>query len=119
MRTRCCSSSSRETQRLGEVQALSQRHREGADERVPRPGRVDRPDGFGRDVPGPSPALGEQDGTLSDLVSAYSRYAASGEINSTVPDAPAKVDELRAWAAHNGAEVDELDGITVTKPLGR
>ena len=64
-------------------------------------------------------ALGEQDGTLSDLVAAYSRYVASGEINSTVPDAPAKLDELRAWAADNGAEVDELDGITVTLPDSR
>ena len=32
-------------------------------------------------------ALGEQDGTLSDLVAEFSRYVASGEINSTVADA--------------------------------
>ncbi len=63
-------------------------------------------------------ALGEQDGPLSDLVAAYSRYAASGEINSTVPDASIKLDQIRAWAADHDAEVDELDGITVTLPDG-
>ncbi len=32
-------------------------------------------------------ALGTQDGTLSALLSSYARYAASGEVNSTVADA--------------------------------
>ena len=32
-------------------------------------------------------ALGESDGTLSALMAAYERYAASGEVNSTVADA--------------------------------
>ncbi|MDX6244014.1 MAG: phosphomannomutase, partial [Frankiales bacterium] len=36
-------------------------------------------------------ALGEQDGTLSALLARYSRYAASGEINSEVADQAAKV----------------------------
>src|SRR4051812_14603017 len=35
-------------------------------------------------------ALGEQSRPLSELTAAYSRYAASGEINSTVADASAK-----------------------------
>ena len=35
-------------------------------------------------------ALGEQDGTLSALMAAYERYAASGEINSTVTDQAAR-----------------------------
>ena len=35
-------------------------------------------------------ALGEQGRPLSELTAAYSRYAASGEINSTVADPPAR-----------------------------
>jgi phosphomannomutase len=56
-------------------------------------------------------ALGTQDGTLSALLSSYARYAASGEINSTVADAKAKVAELKARYASAGQ--DELDGLTV------
>jgi phosphomannomutase len=56
-------------------------------------------------------ALGGQDGPLSELLTRYSRYAASGEINSTVDDQGAKMAELRERYA--GAEVDELDGVTV------
>ena len=37
-------------------------------------------------------ALGEQGRPLSELTAAYSRYVASGEINSTVADAPAKME---------------------------
>ena len=44
-------------------------------------------------------ALGEQDGTLSELVADFSRYAASGEINSTVADAAAATAAVRQWAA--------------------
>ena len=36
-------------------------------------------------------ALGEQARPLSELTAAYSRYAASGEINSTVADAAASM----------------------------
>ncbi|WP_426364164.1 phosphomannomutase/phosphoglucomutase [Streptomyces sp. E-08] len=60
-------------------------------------------------------ALGGQDGTLSDLVSAYDRYASSGEINSTVEDQTASTAKVRA--AYDGTEgitFDELDGLTVT-----
>src|SRR5690348_11650137 len=59
-------------------------------------------------------ALGEQNGPLSDLTSAYSRYAASGEINSTVSDAAAVTEKVRrAFADEDGVHVDEMDGLTV------
>ena len=56
-------------------------------------------------------ALGQQSGPLSGLLSSYARYAASGEINSTVTDAAAKVAELKT--AYAGRHQDELDGLTV------
>ncbi|MFC6014633.1 phosphomannomutase/phosphoglucomutase [Plantactinospora solaniradicis] len=61
-------------------------------------------------------ALGEQDGPLSDLARAYQRYAASGEINSTVPDQRAKLADVRL--AYPEAETDELDGLTMRFPDG-
>jgi phosphomannomutase len=57
-------------------------------------------------------ALGGQDRPLSEFAAEFERYAASGEINSTVPDAAAKTAEVRA--AFPDATVDELDGMTVT-----
>jgi phosphomannomutase len=63
-------------------------------------------------------ALGEQDGPLSAITDAYERYVASGEINSTVSDAAAVVEQVRAWAQVRGAGTDELDGLTVTCPEG-
>ncbi|GAB2848594.1 phosphomannomutase/phosphoglucomutase [Actinocorallia aurea] len=60
-------------------------------------------------------ALGEQDGTLSSLLSSYDRYVASGEINSEVADQAAAVARVRAvFAARDGVTVDELDGTTFT-----
>jgi phosphomannomutase len=61
-------------------------------------------------------ALGEQSAPLSELVAGFSRYAASGEINSTVADARAVTAQVRAWAQAQGQDVefDELDGMTVT-----
>jgi phosphomannomutase len=56
-------------------------------------------------------ALGGQPRPLSELAAEYERYSASGEINSTVDDVPAKVAEVRA--AFPGADFDELDGLTV------
>ena len=56
-------------------------------------------------------ALGGQDGTLSELLTSYSRYAASGEINSTVEDSKAKVAQLKT--TYDGSPQDELDGLTV------
>ncbi|MFJ1760637.1 phosphomannomutase/phosphoglucomutase [Amycolatopsis sp. NPDC088138] len=64
-------------------------------------------------------ALGEQDGPLSELTSAYSRYAASGEINSTVDDQVAKMMSVKdVFGARSGVEIDELDGLTVQLPGG-
>ncbi len=60
-------------------------------------------------------ALGGQTGPLSQLLAEYSRYYASGEINSTVSDqagATAKVKE--AFGARPGITTDELDGLTVS-----
>ena len=59
-------------------------------------------------------ALGEQDRPLSELVAAYSRYAASGEINSKVDDVAAMLARVEGRFA--GAEVDHLDGLTVRLP---
>jgi phosphomannomutase len=64
-------------------------------------------------------ALGEQSRPLSELTAAYSRYVASGEINSTVADAAAKTEEVRsAFADTDGAGVDAMDGLTVELPDG-
>jgi phosphomannomutase len=64
-------------------------------------------------------ALGEQDGPLSELTSEYSRYAASGEINSTVDDQAGRMAAVKAaYAARDGVRTDELDGLTVELPSG-
>jgi phosphomannomutase len=64
-------------------------------------------------------ALGEQGRPLSELTAAYSRYVASGEINSTVADAPARMAEVRdAYAEQDGVAVDDMDGLTVELPDG-
>jgi phosphomannomutase len=64
-------------------------------------------------------ALGEQDRPLSELAGQYSRYAASGEINSTVDDQQAKLAEVEAaLGGDDSAEVDHLDGLTVRYPDG-
>ncbi len=60
-------------------------------------------------------ALGESHQSLSSLTAAYSRYVASGEINSTVADAGAATDRVRSWAQEQGqVSFDELDGLTAT-----
>lgn len=56
-------------------------------------------------------ALGNHDGGLADLVSSLDRYAASGEINTTVDDAAAVIE--RVAAAYPEAAQDRLDGLTV------
>lgn len=69
-------------------------------------------------------ALGEHraaaDGaTVSGLMADYDRYAASGEINSTVEDQAARVAEIeRVFGARDGVELDRLDGLTVSLPDG-
>jgi phosphomannomutase len=60
-------------------------------------------------------ALGGQPGPLSELLARYSRYVASGEINSTVEDQAAATDRVRqAFASRPGVSTDELDGLTVS-----
>ncbi|NUR93525.1 MAG: phosphomannomutase/phosphoglucomutase [Nonomuraea sp.] len=58
-------------------------------------------------------ALGEQESPLSRVVETYSRYHASGEINSTVADQGAALARVRHAFGERGT-VDELDGLTVT-----
>jgi phosphomannomutase len=58
--------------------------------------------------------LGRSDAPLSELTSQYQRYVASGEINSTVADVRPCLAAIRAWAQECGADVDSLDGLTVT-----
>ncbi len=59
-------------------------------------------------------ALAEQERPLSELLAEYSRYAASGEINSTVADQQAVVRAIEEeYAGEDGVQVDHLDGLTV------
>ena len=61
-------------------------------------------------------ALGSQDRPLSELLAEYDRYAASGEINSTVADQAGRVAAVSQ--AYADLEQDELDGLTVSSPQG-
>jgi phosphomannomutase len=64
-------------------------------------------------------ALGETPAgtTLSQLLAEYSRYFASGEINSTVTDQTAVSAKVRAaYIDTPDATIDDLDGMTVTTP---
>ncbi|HEX5118784.1 MAG TPA: phosphomannomutase/phosphoglucomutase [Pseudonocardiaceae bacterium] len=64
-------------------------------------------------------ALGGQPAPLSELTAAYSRYAASGEINSTVADQAGRAAAVRAaFADRDGVRIDELDGLTAELPDG-
>jgi phosphomannomutase len=59
-------------------------------------------------------ALGEQDGPLSKLTEVYNRYAASGEINSTVTDQAGRIAAIKEeFGSRDGVTLDELDGLTV------
>ena len=58
--------------------------------------------------------LGRQDVPLSELLAQYGRYAASGEINSTVTDADKVVSRIRdQWQDRAGVRIDDLDGLSV------
>jgi phosphomannomutase len=60
-------------------------------------------------------ALGEQDVPLSRLLAGYSRYHASGELNSLVADqAETTARVKRAFAGRPGVKTEELDGLTVS-----
>jgi phosphomannomutase len=59
-------------------------------------------------------ALGSQPRPLSEVLSSYSRYSASGEINSTVDDQAGRLAAIKsAYADKDGVTIDELDGVTV------
>jgi phosphomannomutase len=60
-------------------------------------------------------ALAERDRPLSELLAQYSRFSASGEINSTVADQQAVQSRLEErFTGRDDVEVDRLDGLTVT-----
>jgi len=60
-------------------------------------------------------ALGTQDAPLSQLLARYSRYAASGEINSEVSDQRAATEAVRqAFTGRPGITMEDMDGLTVT-----
>jgi phosphomannomutase len=64
-------------------------------------------------------ALGTQDGPLSAMLAQYSRYAASGEINSEVSDQAAITEEIeQTYGSRPGVTIDHLDGLTVDLPDG-
>ena len=58
-------------------------------------------------------ALGGQSRSLTELAEPFERYASSGEINSTVSDAPGRTDAVRDAFADRTTSVDELDGLTI------
>jgi phosphomannomutase len=52
---------------------------------------------------------------MSQLAADYSRYAASGEINTEVADQQATIERVRSsYAGREGVTIDDLDGLTVT-----
>ena len=63
-------------------------------------------------------ALAEQDRPLSELLAEFSRYVASGEINTEMPDqavAQQRVGHVEdVVGAEPGVEVDRLDGLTLS-----
>ena len=59
-------------------------------------------------------ALGSQAGPLSPLLSEFSWYRSSGEINSEVRDQVATTQRVRAaFSGRGGVTTDELDGLTI------
>jgi phosphomannomutase len=62
-------------------------------------------------------ALGHDDRPLSAILGEFSRYAASGEINSEVEDQAAMTAQVKKiYGERAGVTVDELDGLTVAGP---
>jgi phosphomannomutase len=60
-------------------------------------------------------ALGESDQTISQLLTPFKRYVASGEVNSRVADSAGVIKAIREkYAALSEFEIDELDGLTVS-----
>ena len=52
------------------------------------------------------------DQPLSEVVAPFNRYAASGEINTTVADPAGAVEAVRARLAAEGVAIDDMDGLT-------
>jgi phosphomannomutase len=64
-------------------------------------------------------ALGQQDRPLSALLAEFTRYVASGEINTRVDDQAATMAAVEAaYADRDGVTIDHLDGLTVSLPDG-
>ncbi len=62
-------------------------------------------------------ALGSQDRPLSELLTRFARYVASGELNSTVADPAGRTAAVAAaYADRPGVTLDHLDGLTVDGP---
>ena len=62
-------------------------------------------------------ALGSQPEPLSRLLAQYSRYSASGEINSEVADQAGATARVRdEFSGRTGVSMDEMDGLTVSAP---
>jgi phosphomannomutase len=60
-------------------------------------------------------ALGASDRPLSELLTEFSRYSASGEINSEVADQAATIAKIKAiYTERLRTTLDELDGLTVS-----
>jgi len=60
-------------------------------------------------------ALGESKDPLSKILKPYSRYVASGEINSKVADAKSAMEIIsEKFGVAAGNQIDDLDGLTVT-----
>jgi phosphomannomutase len=61
-------------------------------------------------------ALLDSQSSLSELLSSYSKYFLSGEINSQVPDPLAKIAEIKQHNEFSSPSltIDELDGLTVS-----
>ena len=57
--------------------------------------------------------LSKSGAALSEVLKPFQRYAASGEINTEVPDPKAVIERVASSYADAGAEVDRLDGLTV------
>jgi phosphomannomutase len=60
-------------------------------------------------------ALGHDTRPLSEILGEFSRYAASGEVNSEVADQAAVTAKVKGiYADRSGVTVDELDGLTIS-----
>jgi phosphomannomutase len=60
-------------------------------------------------------ALGHDDRPLSVILSEFSRYRDSGEINSEVADQAGSIAKIKStYAERTGVTLDELDGLTVS-----